>query len=137
MSVVGLRSYESKWATVLDEKLGRLVSQLEAEGEGHGSRQARLGLALELDPLAELLDPLAENARIDATQALRIPVPILRRLRHSELDGRGFQEGLREAIMHLRDTAQPLEERDLGLLRHLVSATSEEASEAFDRVVRR
>lgn len=137
MSVVGLRSYESKWATVLDEKLGRLVSQLEAEGEGHGSPQARLGLALELDPLAELLDPLAENARIDATQALRIPVPILRRLRRSDFDGHSFQERLRETIVHLRDTNQPLEERDLDLLRYLVSATSDEASEAFDRVVRR
>lgn len=137
MSVAGLRSYQYKWATVLDEKLSRLVSQLESDrlGEGHGSPQARLGLALELETLAELLDPLADDARIDADGALRIPVPVLRRLRTADIDGASFRDALRSTIGHLREDDMPLRSEDIAVLHYLLATTSDEASQAFDRVV--
>jgi hypothetical protein len=139
MSVTGLRSYQYKWATALDEKLGQLVSQLEGDrlGQGHGSPQARLGLALELETLLELLDPLAENAKIDAAGALQIPVPVLRRLRATEIDGRSFKDALAATITRLREDGEPLRSEDLAVLHYLLEATSDEASQAFERVVNR
>jgi hypothetical protein len=138
MSVVGLRSYEYQRATDLAEKLGRLVERTEADprGEGHTARQTRLQLALQLDAVAQLLDPLAPDVTIHAQDALRLPVPMLRELRDQEFDGRSLRLAMLDVVARLR-VEEPLEERDVDLLRTVLAAASNEADDAFNRVVRR
>lgn len=138
MSVVGLRSYEYQRATDLADKLQDLVSRVEydSEGKGHSSRQARLNLALQLDTLGELLDPLADNAAIHAEEALRLPVPMLRHLRSATIDGQPFRVALLGVVERLR-TQEPLEAGDLAVLRQVVTSASSEVADAFERVVRR
>jgi hypothetical protein len=138
MSAVGLRSYEYQRATDLAEKLGRLVERVEADpgGTGHTARQARLQLALQLDAVAQLLDPLAAEATVHAEDTLRLPVPMLRELRHREIEGRTLQSAMLDTVARLRGD-EALGEDDLELLRTVLATASSEAADAFNRVVRR
>jgi hypothetical protein len=139
MSIAGLRSYEYQRATDLDAKLKRLIEEVrnDARAQTQAARQARLQLALELNVIAEFLDPLSEDATIHAREALRLPVPVLRRLRGSQVNGRPARGALATTIAHLRDHSATLDQADLDLFDVILSATSHEASDAFDRVVRR
>jgi hypothetical protein len=139
MSVVGVRSYEYQWATALDKDLSRAVEQLEADpkGEAHGAPQMRVNLILRLRALAELLDPLSEDAQLDATEALRIPVPVLQRLRDTRVGDCNLRDALAATIARLSEEQVALSADDFKVLHSILAATSDEASDAFDRVLRR
>jgi len=139
MSIVGLRSYEYQRATDLDQKLKRLVAEVREDPRGHtpAARHSRLELALELNVVSEFLDPLAETSTIHAREALRLPVPVLRRLREAHIHGQAVPDAIVETIARLRDHEATLGEEDFDLLQLILEATAHEASDAFDRVVRR
>lgn len=139
MSIVGLRSYEYQRATDLDKKLTRLVAEVRKDPHGHApaARHARLELALELGVVSEFLDPLADTATIHAREALRLPVPVLRRLREAHIHGRPVPVALASTIERLRDYDITLSDDDFAVLQLILDATAHEASDAFDRVVRR
>jgi hypothetical protein len=139
VSIVGLRSYEYQQATDLDESLRKLVDQIKEDpaGKAEGTRELRQGLALELSVLAELLEPLAEDATILARQSLRLPVPVLRQLRCVQVDGVPMRDALRTAVEHLRAFDAPLDGSDFSIFNKVLDVTSTEASDAFDRVMNR
>jgi hypothetical protein len=138
MSVVGLRSYEYQRATDLADKLQDLVARVEHDSEGkrHGTRQARLNLALQLGTLGELLDPLADDAAIHAEEALRLPVPMLRQLRNATVHGQPLRSALLSVVDRLR-TQEALKADDIDVLHLVAASASSEVADAFERVVRR
>lgn len=138
MSLVGLRSYEYQRATVLADKLKTLIERVEADpvGAAHDAPQRRGQLALQLDAVAQLLDPLAPGATIHAEDALRLPVPMLRDLREREVDGRPLRDALLETVERLRHGGE-LDEDDREVMRVVLEAATGEAADAFNRVVHR
>jgi hypothetical protein len=137
VSVVGLRSYEYDRASHLAQKLRELVDQVEDERGGDGvARQRRQRLALQLESVAELLEPLGAGAEIHSEDALRLPVPMLRRLRAAEVEGRPMRVALLETVAALGGR-EDLSAGDVAVLDAVLAAASSEAGEAFNRVVRR
>lgn len=139
MSIVGLRSYEYQRAADLDRKLRRFVERVrnDPEAKTHDAQQARWKLALELDTLADHLDPLADEAALHSREALRLPVPMLRRLRDARVNGQRLPSALKATVGRLRTEGVRIDDDDLALLDLVLAAASYEASDAFDRVVRR
>ena len=137
MSTVGLRSFEYQRATDVDQTLRDLVERVSRESEDPAATlQARMRLALQLETLAELLEPLAEDATIPLEQSLLVPVPMLRRLRDTSLNGKHLPVSLKETVKRLKGKDELIED-DRELFRIVLDAAAHEASDAFDRVVRR
>jgi hypothetical protein len=139
VSIVGLRSYEYQRATDLDQSLRKLLDKIKEDpvGDVHGTREARMELALELSVIAELLDPLAEDAAILSRQSLRLPVPVLQQLRGVQVHGVPMRDALHTVVEHLRNRDTHLDENDFSIFERVLDTTSTEASEAYDRVMNR
>jgi hypothetical protein len=133
MPDIGTLSYEYEQASGLAEKLGALINQSDV---GHVDRELCLQVALALDGLVSLLDPLSEEAH-DDDLTMRTPVGLARRLRRKDFEGHSYVDAVRGLRGQLRSARQPLTAGDLKLLRELRGATDHEVAVTFRRMVRR
>jgi hypothetical protein len=133
VSDVGTLSYEYQQATKLAHKLEQLLDQARRGGT---ERELRLQVALALEGLIGLLDPLSEDAE-HGDAAMHTPIGLVRRLRSQQFEGTSYSDALKHLRQRLVDPVDGLEENDLRLLDELTGATEHEVAATFRRMVRR
>jgi hypothetical protein len=133
MSTVGILSFGYQRATDYNNQLKERV---EAVGRQPNNPVARIHLSKQLAGLAAMLEPLAEDTRIPLEQSLSVPVPMLKRLRKTSLDGKRLPVAMKETAERLKGS-DALTAADEKLFEVVLDAAAYEASDAFDRVLRR
>lgn len=133
MSDVGTLSYEYQQAEKLAHKLEQLRDQATQQA---AERELRLQVALALDGLIGLLDPLGEETE-HGDAAMHTPVGLVKRLRSQRFDGDSYSAALKTLRERLADPAEELDNSDVRLLNDLTGATEHEVAATFRRMVRR
>ena len=133
MSTVGILSFGYQRATDYNNQL---QDRVEAVSRQPDNPPARIRLSKQLGALAAMLEPLAEDTTIPLELSLSVPVPMLRRLRKASFDGKRLPVAMKETAERLKgsDALTPADEK---LFEVVLDAAAFEASDAFDRVLRR
>jgi hypothetical protein len=132
MSEVGYLSYQQQRATELAGRLERLLAEFT---EQRLSRQSRERLALSLQALVEVLDPLSTEAP-DPQEVLRVPIAVAERLRRDDFHGRSFAVALMDLREHLLDTERQLDSEDRELLARIAATAAATAASTYRQMVR-
>jgi hypothetical protein len=132
MSDLGYLSYQQQRASDLARRLERALAEVDAE---RLTLQSRQWLALSLQPLVDVLNPLAAQD-IDPERVLGVPIGVVELLRAQVFHGRPYASALADLVTRLPAGDQPLEAEERELIADVAGAAESAAAKSYRSMVR-